>query len=97
MKYSVFYPTSISEIEDIHNGNIDVCVTCEDGRTFTFVFITPENLNHLMIAENKEHIDFRFKFIVIKELSEKIIEEVLKEIMSEEYFCNFYGTDSFEQ
>ena len=97
MKYSVFYPTPISEIKDIRNDNIDVCVTCEDGREFSFVFITPENLKQMMATENTQHIDFRFKFIVVKELSERIIEEALCELMSEEYFCNFYGTDTPEQ
>ncbi|MBQ8449005.1 MAG: hypothetical protein IJX27_08780 [Clostridia bacterium] len=97
MKYSVFYPTPISEIQDIRGGNIDVCVTREDGKEFTFVFVTPENLRNLMLAENAEYIDFRFKFIVVKELSEKIIEGALSEIMSEEYFCNFYGADIQEQ
>lgn len=96
MKYSVFYPTAISELDDIHNGNVDVCVTFEDGRTFTFVFITPENLTHMMASENTQHIDFRFRFIVVKELSEKIIEDVLAKLTAEEYFCNFYGTDTPE-
>jgi phosphorylcholine metabolism protein LicD len=94
MKYSVFYPT---EIKDIYNDNIDVCVTREDGKTLTFVFITPENLKHLMLAENTKYIDFRFRFIVVKELSEKIIEEVLEQLMAQEYFFNFYGSDMPEQ
>lgn len=97
MNFSVFYPTSISEIEDIQNDSIDVCVNCEDGRAFTFVFITPESLSNMMATENTRYVDFRFKFIVVKELSEKIIEEALDELMAEEYFCNFYGTDTPEQ
>ena len=97
MKYSVFYPTAISELDNIHNGNLDVCVTCEDGRAFTFVFVTPESLTNMMATENTQYIDFRFKFIVVKELSEKIIEEVLAELMQEEHFCNFYGTDTPEK
>ena len=91
MKYTVFYPTKISELHDVYNDNIDVCITLENGSMFTLVFITPENLKAIMQKSNTMYVDFRFKFIVIEYISEGIIQSVIEEIISDEYFRNYYG------
>lgn len=41
--YSLFLPTKLDEI-NIFNDNVDVCVTTDDGRQYTFVVATKENL-----------------------------------------------------
>lgn len=49
------YPTSLSEIKDITNDNIDVFVELEDGSTYVLVVATPKNLYWCMENEN---VDF---------------------------------------
>ncbi len=92
MKYTVFYPTDLSEIENLYNDNIDVCVTLEDGRTFTLVFVTPDNLKWLMEKDNVNYIDFRFKFIVIEKIQKNIIETVIQELILDDELLAYYGT-----
>ena len=91
MKYSVFYPTKISEIPDIYNDNIDVCVTLENGKTYTLVFITPANLETMMKKDGASYIDPDFRFIVVACLSEKIIDAVIRNLIEDEHLLLKYG------
>lgn len=45
MNYTIFYPTPLSEIHDITNDNIDICVQADNGKRYTFVVTTPKNLD----------------------------------------------------
>ena len=92
MKYSVFYPTKISEIPDIYNDNIDVCVTLENGKTYTLVFITPANLEEMMKKDGLSYVDPYFKFIVIECISESILDAVIKNLVSDEHLLHEYGS-----
>ena len=91
MQYSVFYPTKISELSDTRNDNIDVCVTLENGLTYTLVFITPANLEAIMRKDGVSYVDPRFRFIVVERLSENIIESVINDLISDECLLNEYG------
>ena len=91
MKYSVFYPTKISEIPDIYDDNIDVCLTLENGASYTVVFITPKNLENAMQKDGTSYIDPQFKFIVVERISENIIETVIQKLVSDELLLREYG------
>ena len=91
MQYSIFIPTNLSELPDSRNDNIDVCVTLENGNTYTFVFATPANLESLMQKESASYIDPRFKFIVVDQLSEDIIKAVIKDLITDERLLREYG------
>ena len=91
MKYSVFYPTSFSEIQDICNANLDVCITLENGTTYTLVFITPKNLEWMMKKDNISYVDPYFKFIVVDQLDENIINAVIRDLVSNECLLREYG------
>ena len=91
MKYTVFYPTKISELTDIYNDSIDVCITLENGEAYTLVFITPKNLENLMQKENIPYIDPCFRFIVIERISEDVIETVLRNLISDKHLLREYG------
>ncbi len=91
MRYSVFYPTKISELPDVQNDNIDVCVTLENGVTYTLVFITPANLEAMMKKEGVSYVDPRFRFIVVEQLSENMIESVINDLISDERLLKEYG------
>ena len=91
MKYSVFYPTKISALPDIFNDNIDVCVTLENGKNYTLVFITPTNLETMMKRDGLSYIDPHFKFIVVEQLSENIIDTVIRNLVEHEELLREYG------
>ena len=91
MSYSVFYPTKISELSDCDNDNIDVCITLENGTTYTLVFITPANLKEIMQKDGVPYVDPHFRFIVVERLTEHIIESVISNLVSDECLLHEYG------
>ena len=93
MDFEIFYPTPLVEIEDPTNANIDVCIKTNEGKDYTLVFITPDNLKFLMESNNEAYIHPDFKFIVIKEISEDVIIATIKEITKDTHLLQEYGGD----
>lgn len=91
--FEMFFPTPLAEIEDPTNANIDVCVRTNEGKDYTLVFITPDNLNSLMESNNEAYIRPDFKFIVIKQISEDVIIAAIKEITKDPNLLQHYGED----
>jgi hypothetical protein len=78
------YPTPLSEIEDVENGNVDVFVKLEDGMTYTVVVNTPKNLAWYMNNENINFIPASSQNIIVKKLTEDIIKEALEDYVRDE-------------
>ena len=93
MNYSIFYPTSIDEIEDANNDNIDVCVSLSNGKSYTIVFVTPDNLKQQMNENDEQFIPPDFRFIIVKSICQSDIEAAIRRIVSEPYYLDFYGSD----
>ena len=93
MDFNVFFPTPLAEIKDPSNDNIDVCIRTGDGRDYTLVFITPDNLKSLMESNNKMYIHPDFKFIVVKQITEKAIYAAITEIVKSAELLQQYGND----
>ena len=91
MDFEIFFPTPISEIEDPTNDNIDVCVKTNDGKTYTLVFVTPDNLKFLMESNHETYIHPDFKFIVVKQLTEEYISAAIREIAKDTQLLQQYG------
>ena len=91
--FEIFYPTPLAEIEDPTNANIDVCVRTNEGKDYTLVFITPDNLKFLMESNDEPYIQPDFKFIVIKQISEDVIIAAIKEIAKDPHLLQQYGGD----
>ena len=91
MNFEVFFPTPLAEIEDSTNENIDVCIRTDEGKDYTLVFITPDNLKSLMESNHETYIHPDFKFIVIKEISEDVIRTAIKEIAKDTHLLQLYG------
>ena len=81
MEYTVFYPTALNEI-DPHKDNIDVCVTLADGRYFTFVAATPENLKSLMKKDGVSYLVPGLPFLIVEELNDNNIRSVIEELIA---------------
>ncbi len=94
MQYEIYYPTKLSEISDVQNDNVDVCVVTEDGKHYTFVIITPNNLMELMKKSQMEFITAAHPFLIVEELNEKIIEKAIEDLMGEnEEIIRVYGCE----
>jgi hypothetical protein len=75
----------LSEMSDANpdNDQLDIHVTLDDGREFTFVMATPGNVSRCM--EN-EGIDYFFgsPMLFVKSLTAKNIERAIQAIVSED-------------
>ena len=80
MDYALLYPTALHEIDPCHD-NIDVCVTLADGRQFTFVVATPENLKCLMDKDGTAYLRPGLPFLFVKELTDENIRCVIEELI----------------
>lgn len=93
MEYIISFPTDLNKI-NIFNDNIDVCLQLQDGRQYTLVVTTPDNLKDLMAKEQlpylKPCLPFLFVETITKENIYKLIEELLKE---DTIFLQIYGGD----
>ena len=93
MNYTIFYPTPLSEIHDITNDNIDVCVQADNGKRYTFVVTTPKNLDFLMKKDNLSCILPDFRFLTVTALTESAIRAVIDAVMKKPALAEWYGED----
>ncbi len=93
MNYTIFYPTPLSEISDITNDNIDVCVRTKDGKDYTLTVATPKNLDFLMKKDNLAYLSPDFRFLTVTALTESAIRAVIDIIMADPALAGWYGED----
>jgi hypothetical protein len=79
---SITYLSDLSELSPEHD-NIDVQVALEDGREFTFVVATPNNIFWCMENENVDYF-FGEPILFVKRLTAENIEKAIKAIVSED-------------
>ena len=75
------YPSSPEE-SNPENDNLDVHVTLKDGRTYSFVVATPNNIYWCMHNEGKDYF-FGIPPVFVKQLTRQNIESALKALVSE--------------
>ena len=74
----ISFPTPLEDITDIENDNIDVFVELENSSyVYTLVLITPKNIESLMDKEKKNYFGPGHPFIIVKQLTKKIIVETI--------------------
>lgn len=85
------YPTSLSEVKDINNGNIDVFVETDDGMIYTFVVTTPNNYYWYMDKERLDYIPASSPDIIVRSLTEENIKKALETFLEDEgYWLKVY-------
>ena len=89
MNYKINYPTKLSEI-NLKNDNIDVLVSCENGKEYTFVVATIKNIEKLL--ENGV-LNPDIRLLIVDELTQVKIEKVIQLAMTSKKICSFYGED----
>ena len=87
MRYiEISFPTSLDNIKDTKNDNIDVFIKLEDGNSYTVTVSTPQNYYSFM---EKEHINFIPAMppdIIVKELTETNIRDAIQTYCEEDAF-----------
>ncbi|HKF51957.1 MAG TPA: hypothetical protein VKB26_06570 [Candidatus Acidoferrales bacterium] len=75
----------LSELDDVNveNDNIDVHVILEDGREYTFIVATPNNVFWCMDNENVDYL-FGEPMLFVKHLTRDNIERALRAIVMED-------------
>ena len=88
---SISFPSCLEDIMDIEDDNIDVFVELEDGYTCTVVVATAKNLVSLMDKERMNYFEPGHPFIIVKKLTEEIIEEAVRAYAEDDaYWLKFY-------
>lgn len=93
MNFEVFFPTPLANIKDPANDNVDVCVKTQDGKCYTLVFVTPDNLKTLMESVGESYIHPDFKFVIVKQISKENIISALNEITKDLTLLQQLGGD----
>ena len=92
MEYSLYFPTSWDQV-NAENDNIDVCLNFSDGRSYTFVVATPENLKELMAQEGKSFLTPGAPMLIAERLTQETVAELIAEIVNDEHLMQRYGSD----
>ena len=89
MEYTISYISQYSET-NVDNDNIDVCVSCDNEKEFTFVIATIKNVEQLL--ENGI-LNPAIKLLIVDKLTQTKIEGVIDLVMQDEKLRSFYGAD----
>lgn len=93
MKYDIIFPTVLNEI-DSDNDNIDILVQTENGKRYSFVVATPDNLMHLMQKDNLPYLKPGLPFLFVEKITESNIRMLIDSLFEEsEQLIRIYGED----
>ena len=73
----ISFPTSLKDIEDIKDDNIDVFVELENSYVYTVVIATAKNIESLMDKYKINYFKLGHPFIIVKKLTKEIITEAI--------------------
>ena len=93
MKYDIIFPTAFDGI-NLDNDNMDVLVQTENGKQYTFVVATPDNVKYLMKKDNVPFLKPGLPFLFVEKLTETNIRMVVESLLEEdEQLIRVYGDD----
>jgi hypothetical protein len=82
----ISFPTQLKDIKDIDDDNIDVFVELDDGYIYTVVIATYKNLLSQMDAMKSDFLEAGSPFIIVRRLTEEIIEQAVKSYAKEDAY-----------
>ena len=94
MDYKLYFPTDFSNVNTT-NDNIDVCVELSNGRQYTLVVSTPQNLQHLISNSGKSYLEPSAPFLFVDRLTEENIRLLVDELVKNPILLRIYGEDLF--
>lgn len=80
------YPTPLSDVKDIENGNIDIFVTLNDGMTYSFLVTTPKNYYWYMDKEGIDFIPASPPDIIVRKLTEENIKAAVESFLLDDAY-----------
>ena len=93
LKYDIFFPTALNEIDE-DNDNVDILVQTENGKRYSFVVATPDNLKHLMQKENLPYLKPGLPFLFVEKITESHIRMLIDSLIEEgDRLIRIYGED----
>ena len=92
---SIDFLSSIEDIDDIFDDNMDVSVDLENGRNYVVVVGTPKNLLKLMENEKSNFLSPGDPIIIVKKMTKEVVEEASKAYVDDDdaYYLKFYAAE----
>ena len=89
---SINFLSSIEDIDDIFDYNMDVSVNLENGRNYVVVVGTPKNLLRLMENEKSNFLSPGDPIIIVKKMTKEVVEEAIQAYAEDDaYFLKLYA------
>jgi len=95
VNYKLYFPTDFEHVNS-RNDNIDVCIGLPDGRQYTIVVATPQNVQELMSAEENPYLKPCAPFLFVDELTERNIRLLVDELMKDPVLLRIYGGEFWQ-
>ena len=91
---SITFLSSIENIDDIFDYNLDVSVNLENGQNYVVVVGTPKNLLTLMENEELDFLSPGDPIIIVKKITKEVIEKAIQAYAEDEaYYLKFYSAE----
>ena len=74
----ISFPIPLKNIENIYDDNIDVFVDLENGRSYTVIVGTYQNVLSLLNQENSNFLPPGEPMILVRKLTMEVIEEAIQ-------------------
>ena len=101
----ISFPIPLKNIENIYDDNIDVFVDLENGRNYTVVVATYQNILSLLNQENSNFLPPGEPMILVRKLTMEVIEEAIQAYAKDDngywlklhHFASFIEPDMFDR
>ena len=92
MNYQLYFPTNFNNINPT-DDNIDVCMELPDGKQYTFVVATPQNLQQLIQINKKPYLEPGSPLLFVDKLTEENIRLLFDELVKNPILLRIYSED----
>lgn len=74
----ISFPTSLTDVKDIYDDNVDVFVDLQNGRSYKVVVATYNSLLSLMYKEKSNFLPPGEPMILVRKLTMEVIQETIQ-------------------
>ncbi len=92
MNYKLYFPTDFESI-DSTNDNIDVCIELSNGKHYTIVVATPQNLQAMMKSSGNPYFEPCSPILFVEVLTEHNIRLLVDKLVQDPILLRIYGED----